>query len=83
MVKKALKWAPIAIGILAILITVALAVPVKLWRKGEVTQPELQHLPPAPGTVKPRRGWVDTDAACGNRPETRPGRLPCAALTGG
>jgi len=65
MAKTVLKWALIAIGILAILVTVALALPVKLWRTGEVSQPELEHLPPAPDAVKPRRVWVDTDAACG------------------
>ena len=31
----------IAIGILAILVTIALALPVKLWRTGEAPQPEL------------------------------------------
>lgn len=65
MAKTALKWALIVIGILAILFTAAFALPVKLWRTGEVPQPELEHLPPAPDTVQPRRVWVDTDAACG------------------
>ncbi len=65
MTKTVLKWALIAIGILAILVTTALAVPVKLWRTGEVPQSGLKYLPPAPDTVKPRRVWIDTDAACG------------------
>ncbi len=65
MARTALKWALIVIGILAILVTVALALPVKLWRTGEVPQPELEHLLPAPDTVQPRQVWVDTDAACG------------------
>lgn len=65
MAKTGLKWVLIAIGILVIGVTIALALPVKLWRTGELPQPELQHLPPAPDTVKPRRVWVDTDVACG------------------
>lgn len=65
MAKTVLMWVPIAIGILAILVTIDLALPVKLWRTGEVPQPELQHLPPARDAVKFRRSWVDTDAAVG------------------
>ena len=35
MAKTVLKWVLIAIGILAIMVTIALAVPVKLWRTGD------------------------------------------------
>jgi len=65
MVKTALKWAFIVMGILATLIMAALAVPVTVWRTGEVPLPALQHLPPSSDTVNPPRTWVDTDAACG------------------
>ena len=64
MAKTVLKRVLIMIGIFAIGVMIALALPVKLWRTGEVPQPELQHLPPAPDAVKSRRVWVDTDAAC-------------------
>ncbi len=78
MAKTVLTWALIAIGILAILVTLALVVPVKLWRTGEAPQPELEHQPPAPDTVKPRRVWVDTDAACGTGQKRDPD--DCLAL---
>ena len=65
MAKTVLKWTLILIGIVAIVIMGALAVPVKVWRTGEVPLPALEHLPPADGTLKPARVWVDTDAACG------------------
>lgn len=65
MAKTVLKLSLILIGIVAILIMAALAVPVKVWRTGEVPLPALRHLPPASGTLKPARVWVDTDAACG------------------
>jgi purine nucleosidase len=60
-----LKWALILIGIIAVLAVMVLAVPVNVWRTGEVPLPGLQHLPPASDTLKPTRVWVDTDAACG------------------
>ena len=65
MAKTVLKWALSVLGIVAMLIMVTLAVPVKVWRTGEVPLPALQHLPSASDTVKPTRAWVDTDAACG------------------
>lgn len=65
MVTTVLKWTLILIGVMAILIMVALAAPVSLWRTGEVPLPGLHYLPPARDTLKPSRLWVDTDAACG------------------
>ena len=65
MAKTVLKWALSVVGIVARLIMVALAVPVTVWRTGEVPLPALQHLPPARDAVQPTRAWVDTDAACG------------------
>ncbi len=65
MAKTVLKWALVVIGIVTILIMAALAVPVKVWRTGEVPLPALQLLLPASDPVKPTRVWVDTDAACG------------------
>ncbi len=65
MVTTVLKWTLILIGVIAILIMVALAAPVNLWRTGEVPLPGLQYQPPARDTLRPTRVWVDTDAACG------------------
>lgn len=65
MAKTVLKWALIIIGTITILAVAALAVPVKLWRTGEVPLPDLQYLPTARDVVKPTRVWIDTDAACG------------------
>lgn len=65
MSRNVLKWALFVIGIIALLVMVALAVPVTQWRTGEVLQPQLHHLPPAPNTVRPTRVWIDADAACG------------------
>lgn len=81
MSESLLKWALIAIGILVILVAVALAVPVQLWRTGEVPPPELAYLPPVLATAKPERVWVDTDVACGTGPRRDPD--DCLALRAG
>ena len=65
MSKTVAKWALIAFGAVALLAVAALAVPVQLWRTGEVPQPELQRLPPSHHTSKGARVWIDADAACG------------------
>lgn len=65
MPRTALKWTLILIGAIALLVIVALAVPVTLWRTGEVPQSKLHHLPPAHDTDRSRRVWIDADAACG------------------
>ncbi len=61
----AAKWALIVFGAVALLVVAALAVPVQLWRTGEVPQRELQHSPPERFTAKTTRVWIDADAACG------------------
>lgn len=65
MPRTALKWTLIAIGAMALLVIAALAVPVSLWRTGEVAQPELQYQPTPRGAGASGRMWVDADAACG------------------
>ncbi len=60
-----MNWILILIGVIALLAMVALAVPVQLWRTGEVPQPDLQYSPSARDTVKTVRVWIDADAACG------------------
>ncbi|MFN0182983.1 MAG: hypothetical protein ACKVQR_04105 [Aquabacterium sp.] len=60
---RAAKWVLIVFGTLALLVVAALAVPVQLWRTGEVPQPELRHSPPERVTAKTKRVWIDADAA--------------------
>lgn len=52
-------------GVVTLGVMVALAVPVRLWRTGEVPLPELQYVPPARAIVNAARVWIDADAACG------------------
>lgn len=60
-----MKRTLILIGVVALFLLAALAMPVQLWRTGEVPLPELQYLPPADNGVKSTRIWIDADAACG------------------
>ncbi len=63
--KSVAKWTLIVCGAVALLVVGALAVPVQLWRTGEVPQPELRHSPASQDVAKTVRVWIDTDAACG------------------
>jgi hypothetical protein len=58
------KWVLIVFSVLALLVAAALAMPVQLWRTGEVPRPELQHSPPSQDTSKTARIWIDANAAC-------------------
>ena len=62
---KIAKWALIAVGIIALLVTGALALPMGLWRTGEVPLPELVYSALPHDAAKPARVWIDADAACG------------------
>ncbi len=53
------------VSAVALLVVAALAVPLQLWRTGEVPQPELQRSTPLHDTAKSKRVWIDADAACG------------------
>lgn len=59
------KWSLVALSIIALLVTGALALPVKLWRTGQVSLPELVYSAAPHGAAKPVRVWIDADAACG------------------
>lgn len=65
MTRTVTKWALIAAGIIALLVTGALALPVSLWRTGEVSLPELVYSPSSRGAAQLARIWIDADAACG------------------
>lgn len=60
------KWIVVLIAVGALLAMAVLAMPVQLWRTGEMAQPELQYLPVSQEAVRPGRVWIDTDAACGS-----------------
>ena len=49
----------------ALLVMLALASPVAMWRTGEVRQPDLRYLPPSAGAEGSARVWIDADAASG------------------
>jgi inosine-uridine nucleoside N-ribohydrolase len=65
MSKTMVKWVLIAVSTIALLVTAALALPVKLWRTGEVPLPELVYSAAPHDAAKPVRVWIDADAACG------------------
>lgn len=65
MTRTVTKGALIAAGIIALLVTGALALPVSLWRTGEVSLPELVYSPSSRGAAQLARIWIDADAACG------------------
>ena len=65
MTTKVVWRALIAIGGIASLVVVVLALPVQLWRTGEVPQPALHYAPAPRDAVKAARVWIDADPACG------------------
>lgn len=65
MSKTVARCSLIVIGAVALGVVAALAVPVQLWRTGEVPLPELRRSPPERVTAKTSRVWIDADAACG------------------
>lgn len=72
------KWEVIAVGVVALLVTGALALPVSLWRTGEVPLPELVYSAAPHDAAKPVRVWIDADAACGTGKHRNPD--DCLAL---
>jgi purine nucleosidase len=65
MPRALVKWSLLAVSVIALLVTGALALPVKLWRTGQVALPELVYSAAPHRAAKPARVWVDADAACG------------------
>jgi len=71
--KLRVVWMPV--GIIAILICFLLltfAIPVHVWRTGELPEPSLTLVQGGPQVKMTRRVWVDTDAACGTGRTTDP-----------
>jgi purine nucleosidase len=48
------------------------AIPVPVWRTGELQAPPLPVIESGPAVGLPERVWIDTDAACGNGRATDP-----------
>jgi purine nucleosidase len=67
-----LRRLALAAAVLAALLIVSTAVPVRRWRTGEMPVPPLLLVPGGPVVDVPRRVWIDTDAACGHARTTDP-----------
>ncbi|HET9041347.1 MAG TPA: nucleoside hydrolase [Gemmatimonadales bacterium] len=63
---RALRWAGVAAVVLAALLVLTTALPVRRWRTGQMPVPPLPLMPGGPEVDLPRRIWIDTDAACGH-----------------
>ncbi len=48
------------------------AIPVRVWRTGQLPSPLLPVVVRGPDVEMPRRVWIDTDAACGHARRTDP-----------
>lgn len=66
---RALGLAAVA---LLLLLLVSFALPVHVWRTGELPTPPLALVDGGPPVAMARRVWIDTDAACGHGRTTDP-----------
>ena len=62
----------VAAALLAAVLLVTLALPVREWRTGDQGLAPLDVAPEKATPPFPRRVWIDTDAACGHSPRTDP-----------
>jgi len=58
--------------LLAGLLLLSFALPIRAWRTGELPTPPLPLVRGGPAVELPRRIWIDTDAACGAGRTTDP-----------
>jgi len=63
------RWIGLAIALVAVLLLSTLAIPIRVWRTGELP---VVPLPLGKGGPSTDRIWVDTDAACGAGPRVDP-----------
>lgn len=61
-----------AVAALVGLVLVSFALPIGVWRTGELPPPPLPLIEGGPAVVMAKRVWIDTDAACGHSPMTDP-----------
>lgn len=66
------------VGLIVGLLIGSFAIPIRVWRTGELPAPPLDVVEGGPAVVFPRRIWIDTDAACGHSRTTDPD--DCLAL---
>src|SRR6185503_14474930 len=64
--RRVLKVALWTLAALPVLVLLAFALPVTVWRTGERAAPPLTLVKAGPDAAMPRRLWIDTDAACGH-----------------
>ena len=57
---------------LVVLAMTSFAIPVPIWRTGELSVPPLPIDEGGPAVTMPKRVWIDTDAACGHGRTTDP-----------
>ncbi|MGH6913121.1 MAG: hypothetical protein ACREH3_05395, partial [Geminicoccales bacterium] len=71
-VKRTLQGLALAAGVLILLVAISFALPVRVWRTGELPAPPLPLVERGPAVDMPSRIWIDTDAACGHGRTTDP-----------
>jgi purine nucleosidase len=62
----------LGLAVVILLLVGSFALPVRVWRTGELAAPPLPLIAGGPSVSLPRRIWVDTDAACGQDSRTDP-----------
>lgn len=60
----------VGIVVLALLTLLSFALPVRVWRTGELPAPPLPLVEDGPRVELPAHTWIDTDAACGHTAST-------------
>jgi purine nucleosidase len=71
-VRRILGGLGLAAALLVLVLVVSFALPVRIWRTGELAAPPLPLVMGGPAVEMPKRVWIDTDAACGNGRTTDP-----------
>ncbi len=70
--RPALRRGVLAALVLLGLLLLSFALPVRVWRTGELPAPALPLVRGGPPVSLPERVWIDTDAACGHGSTTDP-----------
>jgi purine nucleosidase len=70
--RRILRGLGLAAAVLVLFLVVSFALPVRVWRTGELAAPPLPLVMGGPAVEMPERVWIDTDAACGNGRTTDP-----------
>ncbi len=66
MLLRAARRLLLGLLVLAGLLLLSFALPIRVWRTGELPAPPLPLVDAGPAVELPRRVWIDTDAACGH-----------------